>query len=43
MITVYANTKTAERYQSDHAGRRLILAGARTQSPAVPFDGGLVF
>ena len=41
--TSYANTKTAERFQADHLGRLLTLAGVQSSCPAVSFDGGLVF
>ena len=34
--------RSAERVQSDHLGRRLPLAGADTQTPAAPFNGGCV-
>ncbi len=37
-------TKTnKERFQPDHSGYWLTLAGVRTPNLAAPFDGGLVF
>ncbi len=41
--TNYASTQTAERFQADHLGRSLTLAGVPAPCPAVSFDGGLVF
>ena len=32
-----------ERFQPDHSGLGLTLAGVRTPYLAAPFDGGLVF
>jgi hypothetical protein len=43
MITAYANTINAERFQPDHSGRRLALAAVRVSYLAASFDGGLVF
>ena len=42
MTLIYVHTSTVERFQPDYAGRRLSLANAQSQRPAVSFDGGLV-
>ena len=42
-ITADVNKTTEERFQPDHSGYGLTLAGVRTPSPAAPFYGGLVF
>ncbi len=43
MITAYDIPKTAERFQSDHTGRRLTRAVAQSPNSAASFDGGLFF
>ncbi len=42
-ITVDVNKTNEERFQPDHSGYWLTLAGVRTSYLAAPFDGGLVF
>lgn len=41
-IAVDVNKTTEERFQPDHSGHGLTLAGVRTPFLAAPFDGGLV-
>ncbi len=47
MLTAFVirsiNKTLQERFQLDHSGLALTLAGVRTPSLAAPFDGGLVF
>ncbi len=42
-ITISASKTTQERFQPDHSGLGLTLAGVQTINSAASFDGGLLF